>query len=446
VVNLLAYLVLLFLALRGATGDKQWALIAAALFIPTTQALPSPVGFIGAPANAIMVALLIAWLRNRQAVDVGKPPVRGLVFLMMFFIIVGFLHRYYLEVYQEQVYLNDIEIVTRETKEWLMGFFAYLLVYSLVDSRELLIRMWKAALLCAGGEGFVGVYERLQGIGRASAHFEEANRAGGYFAGGAALFLGAALVFRGWRRVIAGSGYVMCVGGLFATLSRGGMLACAISSMVLLGIYYIFIKEGITKIGITLLLVLVVVNASLFLPQRVVDRVLFTVTGAEDEAVTEEGVDQSSLERLTLWKTALDVMKEKPLGLGFYTFSTETGRRLAMSKVAHNVYLQIGAELGVMALLVLVIMVMAISRCCWVAFTSSEGMDERAISLGLLGAWLAMSAAVFFINPFFSFNFSGQFWVLFAARMKVMKLEQSGVETESPWDENGAALAPSGTS
>ncbi len=434
-INWVLYLAMLYMVARGAAQRPEWVLLAAAFFVPLTQALPFPVGTIGASANILVGCLLLAWIRTKnQHPEQPSIPLRGLIIGMCLFILWGAAHRYQLEVVQGQIFRNDMEMVYGETKEWMMSYVAYFLVFLLVDSRETLRKMWLAGMVCAGGECTLAVYERLQGTGRATAHLDEPNRAGAYFAMAFAWFLAVALIHSGRMRKLAVGGTVMALAAVFASLSRGAMLAAGVGALLVLGFFYFRVREGASKLGVAVLILLAVINSSLLLPERVVDRVLMTFGGGSStsrELGLNEEVDQSSGERLAIWSAAYTIMMENPGGIGFYTFPTVVVKYIPLAKVAHNIYLTVGTELGVAALIWLLLLVGAVWGKCLRAFNEARGTDERALGLGMLGAWTTLVTAVCFINPLFAFNLSGQFWILFAARMKVLLLdEQEAAESE----------------
>jgi O-antigen ligase len=103
-----------------------------------------------------------------------------------------------------------------------------------------------------------------------------------------------------------------------------------------------------------------------------------------------------------------------------------------MSKVAHNVYLQLGTELGVAALVALLILVGGVAWRCWSVFRSAPEPVTRTMGLGLLGAWTALAVAVCFINPLLAFNFSGQFWILLAAASRAAQFAAPAEEAGGP--------------
>lgn len=437
----LPYLVLLFACFKAVTTRPEWALVAAAFFAPLTQALPSPLGPLSAPANIVVFTMYLAWRDVRADQPwTGPAPLRGRILIMAGFILIGYLHRCYLELTLGKVYLQPLDEVSGYAKEWVMAYIAYALALRLGGRAEDRRLAWMAALVCGAAEGLLAIYERAQGIGRATAHLAEPNRAGAYFACASMMLLATALTLRGRLRWLAAGGMVLGLGGLFGSLSRGAMLAACVGTLVILIGFYFFVREAVGKLGVAIIGVLVFVNASLLLPARVTDRVMETFGGVSAEAraagTAQAGLDQSADERVVLWTAALEMMQDHPFGVGFYTFSVEVGPYLTryqdMSKVAHNIYLQVGAELGIPALIALVILILGVVGQAWRAFRRAREPEDAALTLGVLGAWCGLAVAVFFVNPLFTFNLSGQFWILLALATRAGQAAAAAEEAEGP--------------
>ena len=85
----------------------------------------------------------------------------------------------------------------------------------------------------------------------------------------------------------------------------------------------------------------------------------------------------------------------------------------------HNLYLQILVEHGVQGLVCLLLLMGTVSWNLWRRFRlSQEDEDESALLLGLLGFWIALCVAHFFVNPFFMLQVNGQFWVMSACALR----------------------------
>jgi len=100
----------------------------------------------------------------------------------------------------------------------------------------------------------------------------------------------------------------------------------------------------------------------------------------------------STIMRLNYWQESLAIIKTHPfVGIGLGNFN------LPSSRYAHNAYLQIWAETGILGLCSLIWLVLVIFKTCLKNLTQSP--DKRLIA-GLLAA-----SAVFLIHNFLDFTF-----------------------------------------
>jgi O-antigen ligase len=117
-----------------------------------------------------------------------------------------------------------------------------------------------------------------------------------------------------------------------------------------------------------------------------------------------DGKEQSVSERFTLWNRALEMIKAHPLtGTGLNTYSVESDRYMKDDKknlsryYAHNSYLQMGAEAGLIALFFYLLF---IGTFLFLGFKrSKEGIQGTASNLILKGALTGVVG--FFIFSFF---------------------------------------------
>lgn len=120
----------------------------------------------------------------------------------------------------------------------------------------------------------------------------------------------------------------------------------------------------------------------------------------------------STLERLTAWSTAFNLIAKKPfLGVGLGNF-----RRFAQSEApvslwhAHNLFLNVAAEVGLVAVLALLaIIIIAI----WSALDLSRLKGYGGfVGLAFASSFIAFSLASLVDNPYNSMPISYTFWLL----------------------------------
>jgi O-antigen ligase len=150
------------------------------------------------------------------------------------------------------------------------------------------------------------------------------------------------------------------------------------------------------------------------LPARVSDRFeAIYREGPRSEAVHDEVADPSSLDRLRIWGSAITAIAHNPLGFGLSQFKSVTSAfGNVRGKDAHNYFLLVGVELGVVGLILVVGLLGLVLSDAWTLSRHGEDAMTRAIGLGVLG----MVGAVIMVNLVGSRLMQPQpsiyFWVL----------------------------------
>lgn len=148
------------------------------------------------------------------------------------------------------------------------------------------------------------------------------------------------------RLLWAGAGLVLVV-SLFMTSSRGGFLGLLVAGMVFA--YRRFGVKG--ALGVLALLLLAV------LPTDLGERALATL---DRNAEAPAGLEASNKAHTALFWGGLRMMMDSPVfGVGPYRFSdySRAYSGLDISYIAHNTYLELGAEAGLLVLLLYVLLV-----------------------------------------------------------------------------------------
>jgi len=414
-VNTIAYFLLVAsCALGGALGSPA-ILYAAALFLPMLQVMPTPVGTISAPTNLLLAGLMGSALMGsaKRPATSGPLPLKKSLIFMGAMLVLGLLIR----VIREQAgssFLNQLADQPIVIWYWVTPFIVYALVWRLATDRTVAWRVVRACELSIVGEGCLTIIERGMGIGRATAHLEEANRAGAYFAAGSCFMLARFLTSRGGLKVVYGLAWVATIAGMFNSLSRGAMVATAFASFATVGIFFVKGKgRAGSKILFAVILAILLANAVVLIPQSVVDRVNSTFRGEKD--YTSDGdLDASAEARLIFWKIAWDNFKLRPIGLGTGTFPTLVEPYWKRPMNAHNVYLQLLTEYGLQGLVGLLVLIGSVCGYLYRTFVRWDGSERSDTALSLLGWWSAHCAAHVFVNPFFLMQGAGQFWLMAA--------------------------------
>lgn len=190
--------------------------------------------------------------------------------------------------------------------------------------------------------------------------------------------------------------------GLTVTLSRGGMLSVGVALLVVLTIH---LCRWFGKVqGVIYVLLLVGLGGSIILgtPNPIRQRFLHHDYG-------------TALGRVPHMQVALNVIRSNPLfGVGLNNYCEEAPRYdntpqqiMALWKSpAHNLYLFITSEIGLVGMAWILIFLISVLRSLWPALKSSDPFFYAA-GLGVLSGFLA-----FFIHGQFDYNHWTNFTVL----------------------------------
>lgn len=199
---------------------------------------------------------------------------------------------------------------------------------------------------------------------------------------------------------------------LILTKSFGGILTftAAFIVFIFLVIFYLlpnlgFRKELLKRIGLGLALVLAgfILVSGLFMRQRVT------------ELLSPQNVNNSLKQRLYYWQASLRMTQEHPIaGVGWRKFGlwyrTYKAPEANISHYAHNVYLQMLAETGILGFLsFLMLIVLFFKRA---AALIKEPGPEQGFKIGLFCAGLAFLTHNFFELSFYFGQASFLWWII----------------------------------
>jgi len=311
-----------------------------------------------------------------------------------------------------------------EYKRWMDPILIYFLFFHIVRDR----RRWKAVIIIL----MVGVtiaalmairdymtqtggsleHSRIGGIA------DQPNVLGAFFVYYMFLFTGFWLErvrrLKAWSFLIP---FALCFRGIMVTFSRGAYLAFA---QGLLGLA--FFKNKLLFMLAVAALVLTVLNP-VMLPKGIQYRLQTTfrdqtqLTDVYETEHLEHHLDTSSGTRLILWRGATQMIGDYPwMGVGFGRFHSRikeyTPEQLSMD--AHNAYLITAAELGIPALVLFLLVLLAVFRVTSFVHKRSSDSFIRATALGFLGGLSGLLMANMFGSRMNTTEVSGYFWILAA--------------------------------
>jgi O-antigen ligase len=171
--------------------------------------------------------------------------------------------------------------------------------------------------------------------------------------------------------------------GILLSASRGGTFA-ALVALLILPVGFFRMTHG-RKMAIAIALVAAAVIALAVVPERSWDRLMTIDDTAETRWSTEsfQNLDMVNM-RIAIWKEGLDMFETRPfLGVGTGGYLNVVAPIQGERRVAHNVFLSILVELGLIGLTLFLAMIVVL-----VMSVRYMEKDERLLWLLLLSTYL----------------------------------------------------------
>ncbi len=318
-------------------------------------------------------------------------------------------------------------------KEWLKWLVMAALIWQLSLERG---GRWRwlvyAVAVAAAGNALVGLYIFLGGSGadhlliltrfyRAFGTFGQPNPFGG--------FMGIALpvcsmaawgmagrLWTNWRagkpvnaaqiaQLLAWTAAALLVAvALLASWSRGAWLGTAVAALVLVIALPRRLLHGLL-LALTAVALAVVLWQMGILPDALVSRLTSSVVDLvainDVRGIDAHAGNYAVIERLAHWQAAVEMARDHPyfgVGLGNYSVRYEQYRLINWQLPlghAHNTYLNLLAETGMVGLLAYLAYWAFMLRICW-SLRRHPDILARSLGVGLLGCWIYLAAHSFF--------------------------------------------------
>ena len=316
-------------------------------------------------------------------------------------------------------------VAAKELLRWIELLLVYLAATNLVRDHRNLRIIVGAILVAASAESLLGAVQFFTRIGppsfavgrflRAYGTFGQPNPFAGYLGMVLPLALALVVVWRGARRdwLWRGSlGALAIVGSaLLMSMSRGAWMGLA--AALLVGAAIVNRRAAIAALAVTGLGTLALSLESLqLLPAFIAQRIasvsgyfrIFDARGVQPSPDT-----WAIVERMAHWQAGWEMLLDNPLvgvGPGHYPLAYAAYAILPYWKDplghAHNIYLHIGAELGLVGLLAYLAclaswMLLGVRRSAAVDPSERAGL-ARALSVGVLGCLVAAAVHNIFDN------------------------------------------------
>lgn len=356
--------------------------------------------------------VLIGWiwkLREKKSKSTLRTP---LDFPIVIFVIIGLI-----SIFNSLVPEQSLMVIAGFVTGILLSYY---LVLANITNEKFLKKFVLAMILGGTIIAYFGIYERsMEGMKQSYATLINPNILAGYLI--LIIPIVSSLLFyapKGSKKALLAFSFITMVICLILTRSRAGWLALvgAMSFLVIIE------KRKRLTIGLALVLI---VAASILMPS--VRTRLVTIFDL-NSLVNEE--------RIYGVKSALQMIKDHPLtGIGINTFYYVYPQyQLPEAKQhlphAHNIFLQIGAEMGLFGVVIFLWLLIRVFKIGWEILRKAKDDYLRALTIGLLASLIA-----FLINQEFDFmwlthNLFVFFWILLAmfplVRNLVLKDEGNG--------------------
>jgi O-antigen ligase len=310
---------------------------------------------------------------------------------------------------------SDFVLSLKEMLKWGELLFAYLVGVTLIRTKEDLRRLLVVLFVAVLAESAVGLLQTILHAGpasfgrgaflRASGTFDQPNPYAGYLNMCFPLAV-ACLVYRVFPRRAMWFVVFVTGGGVLASLSRGGELAsiCALLVMAALISPLARVFIGLGAVSLTAALAGVVVG---LVPSSLSDAIGTGLGISGVDVVNPTPVTWAVAERLAHMEAGLAMWADHPiLGVGIGNYPAQYDKykvapvwQNALSH-AHNYYINIGAEAGIIGLVAFLLLIGSALLIGIRGFRRATDPLSRAVALGATGVMVGIAVHSFFDDVF----------------------------------------------
>jgi O-antigen ligase len=419
----------------------RWLLPLFVAYLPYSRAYPLPVGGItGANlTNLLLVLVFLTWLSGRfgaaprKRLRVGAPELIAAAYVAV------------ASLSAVTAKLGGAETfdVVLDYRAWLAPILLFFLVRATVRQRQeiaalVLVMAWTTALI-GGITWWEGIDRSTRGsieAARVKGLMMQANQMGAFLVYYGVPLLAYALTLRPWRRGLPYfAGYLVAMRAMLFTFSRGAYLAFVAGSAVVA-----LLRNPLYLVAAAGGGVAAVAAFPGLIPDSVRER-LDSTTQEGTQTGEAATLDRSSVLRLVIWKGAARMIAERPLqGVGLGQFPQLIGRytELPLAKTdphdAHNAFVLVAAEMGIPALLLLLLFLGALAATAVDTYFRRRLAPDRPLALACVGLVVSVCVSCMLGSRFSDESMIGYAWVLAGLTVVVARLPApSGAATRSRW-------------
>lgn len=164
---------------------------------------------------------------------------------------------------------------------------------------------------------------------------------------------------------------------------------------------------------VAVLIVVALANYDLWAPQGMIERIEMTEQESRDG---DRRLDSSTASRFVLWQGAMELVAERPWGIGLGRFKAEIGAHAPAyaGYDAHNGFVLVLTEAGVPGLAAMLWLMAGLVKLARQADAADRSEDARALAGGYLAAVTGAITVNLFGSRIFDGAVMGNFWILTA--------------------------------
>ena len=311
---------------------------------------------------------------------------------------------------------SDLKLSIKELLKLGEMLLTYLLVVKYVNSPDRLRRLLLFVVLAAGSQA-------LLGIGQAAAHFGPASFARGALLRGSGTFdqpnpfagylnLTLPILFAGVVAgvplvgTLTGPALVLLSAGVFLSVSRGALLASLVAAAVILAVRIRPSRQFLVAGGV-FFAALMAGSVVGLVPAAVTDQVTGALGLSNVDIANPTPVTWPIAERLAHMLAGLHMFADHPwLGVGIGNYAAAYPKyQVAPVWInplghAHNYYINISAEAGVLGLAAFLIVLVSAFVIVGRSYRRASDPAAKVLALGVLGVLATVAVHSFFDNIF----------------------------------------------
>jgi hypothetical protein len=225
-------------------------------------------------------------------------------------------------------------------------------------------------------------------------------------------------IFSKAQKAANGIIYFFIIATLALTFTRSAYGVFAMVMFVNMALILLKLRKNKRIIGIMLSALILTGGAAVYAP-TIRQGIMYRVAGTDGDIKV----------RLRYWKQGLGIMKARPLmGVGLANYGEGLKKYVNPPekpwRAAHSQYIQIGAEMGAVGVLVYLLIIFYGLYYSWITYLKSQDYKVFTLGLGFIGMWIWIAFQNMFFDSIFSPKFGMMFWAMVALNARLYDLQR----------------------